>query len=76
MLLQNALDLSLTEDVASEVAGKESTWADTALAVMNENGFILIADEVMTRAQVAKLLYQVREEAQNAPGIAVFRAQE
>ena len=76
VLLQNALDLSLTEDVASEVAGKESTWADTALAVMNENGFILIADEVMTRAQVAKLLYQVREEAQNAPGIAVFRAQE
>lgn len=76
VLLQNALDLSLAEDVASEVAGKESTWADTALAVMNENGFVLIADEVLDRAQVAQLLYKVSEEAQDAPGIAVFRAQQ
>ncbi len=76
VLLQNALDLTLAEAAASDIDGKESAWADTALAVMNNNGFVLVADETLTRAQVAELLYQVKERAQDAPGIAVFRAQD
>ena len=53
-----------------------TTWADTALAVMNENGFLLTAEETLTRGQVAELLYQASIAAADAPGMAVFRMEQ
>ena len=74
VMMQNALDLSAT---TMEVTDEEvqPTFADTALAVMNENGFALTADAAMTRAQVAEMLYQLSCIAPDAPGMAVFRMQ-
>ena len=73
VMLQNALDLSGT---LSEEQEEMTTWADTALAVMNENGFLLTAEETLTRGQVAELLYQASIAAADAPGMAVFRIEQ
>lgn len=69
VMLQNALDLAVTETMA----GEEMDNAQLALAVMNENGFSLTADQILTRADCANLLYQL--SITDAPGKAVFRAQ-
>ena len=73
VMLHNALDLSGSAVISESEA---PTWADTALAVMNENGFLLTAEETLTRAQAAELLYQVSIAAEDAPGMAVFRMQQ
>lgn len=73
VILQNALDLSRKEQQASE---EIPTFADTALAVMNENGLTLTADGALTRAQIADILYKAYHLAQNAPGIAVFKTEQ
>lgn len=73
VLLHNALDLS---GEASTNQEQVPTWADTALAVMNANGFALSAEETLSRSQVAELIYQVSCVASQAPGMAVFRIQQ
>ncbi len=74
VMLQNALDLA-TDTVAQTENDAQPVFADTALAVMNENGFALTADGVLSRAQVAQMLYHVSCIAPDAPGMAVFRMQ-
>jgi hypothetical protein len=73
VILQNALDLSHRQQDAAE---EPTTYADTALAVMNENGLMLVADEALNRAQVADILYKAHTLAQNAPGVAVFQTEQ
>lgn len=73
VILQNALDLSGQEQPETE---EIPTFTDTALAVMRENGLMLTAEEPLTRAQVAEVLYQAYGLAQNAPGVAVFKAEQ
>ena len=73
VILQNALDLSRRQ--ASE-SDETATYTDAALAVMNENGLVLTADDELTRAQVADILYKAHTLAQNAPGIAVFKTEQ
>ena len=63
-MLQNALDLA-TETMAAE--------DQSALTVMNENGFALTAEQVLTRADCANLMYQV--SVTDAPGKAIFNNQ-
>ncbi len=63
VLIQNALDLSLTTDA---VYGKENdgdlpAWAQNAINAMTDNGFLLAADR-LTRGEAAELLYQVYQE--------------
>ncbi|MBO5954083.1 MAG: cadherin-like domain-containing protein [Oscillospiraceae bacterium] len=76
VILHNALDLSGTADVIRTDSEQVPTWADTAVAVMNENGFPFTADAAMNRGQVAQVLYQVSLIADDAPGMAVFRLQQ
>lgn len=79
VLLQNALDLPAAAQTLhsdDEEAEAVPTWADTALAVMSENGFRLSYEEPLTRAQTAELMYQVNTLAQTAPGMAVIRLQQ
>jgi len=67
-MLLCALDLGHTgQDVEA--------WAQTAVTVMNENGFCFTADAPMTRAQAAVTLYQLSKIAPNSPGMAVLRLQ-
>ncbi len=74
VMLQNALDLPATT-IAVTDEEEQPAFADTALAVMNENGFALTAEAALTRAQVAQMLYHVSCVAPDAPGMAVFRMQ-
>lgn len=76
VMLQNALDLDGGHKTMASSEEEAPTWADTALAAMNENGFALTAEEALNRSQVAELLYQVSCIAPEAPGMAVFRMQQ
>ena len=75
VILHNALDLSGTAEVIGTAEEEVSTWAETAVAVMNENGFCFVAEQTLDRGQVAEVLYQVSQVAQNALGMAVLRMQ-
>ncbi len=62
LLVQNALDLTVTTDVP---AGKENdgdtpTWAMIAITAMTDNGFN-VTNAALTRADAAALLYQVNQ---------------
>ncbi len=81
VVLQNALDLTVSSKVleAEQTAAKDEalpSWAAASLTVMAENGVVLGANDAMTRAEVAKTLYQVSKLALEAPGMAVFRIQQ
>lgn len=74
VLLQNAMDLSVTSGTAED--GKDDNplaWATYAVAAMNQNGIALTAEEVMTRGQVAQILYQVSQMADEAPGLSIYQ---
>ena len=74
VLLQNAMDLSVTSGTAED--GKDDSptaWATYAVAAMNQNGIALTAEEVMTRGQVAQILYQVSQMADSAPGLSIYQ---
>ena len=79
VMIQNALDLSVSETALETMAGEEwanvPVWATTSVAVMAENGVMLAADEPMTRAQLALALYRVSYLSVDAPGMTVIRKQ-
>lgn len=81
VMLQNALDLSITESTleAQQAADTEETavpaWAATALTVMADNGLTLSANDILTRADAAQVLYQASLLSLEAPGTAVLRMQ-
>jgi hypothetical protein len=70
LILQNAMDLPVA---AQTMTDEEWTWEQLALAAMNENGLTLDADQVMTRAETAQLLYQVSRMTLEAPGLAAMK---
>lgn len=79
VMLQNALDLSITQqalETAAQVREDVPAWAYTAVTVMEDNGVALNWSQDMTRSQAAQVLYQVSQLAVTAPGTAVFRMQE
>ena len=79
-MLQNVLDLTVSqqtleavESAAAELKEEVPAWASTSLTAMADNGITLVADETMNRGQVAKLMYQVCQMADDAPGMTVIR---
>ncbi len=83
VMLQNALDLSISQQtLESEQASAETeeetvpAWAAVSLTAMSEHGIVLNAADTLNRGQVAQMLYQVSQLALDAPGMAVFRAQQ
>ena len=74
VLLQNALDLSLLE-TAAEISQELPVWAADSVAVMNQYGVALSSENALTRAQAAKVLYQISILSVTAPGMTVFRMQ-
>ncbi|MBQ4600213.1 MAG: cadherin-like domain-containing protein [Oscillospiraceae bacterium] len=76
VMLQNVLDLEVSA-AAMAVESKENvpTWADTAVQVMHDHGVALVAEEALTRSQVARLLYRAAQLAEEAPGMIVLRMQ-
>jgi VCBS repeat-containing protein len=71
VILQNALDLSISADAEME----DQTVAVVAMNVMADHGVNLPAGEVLTRADAAQVLYRVSQLSQFAPGMSVFRMQ-
>ena len=73
IMIQNALDLSVSETALEALAGDELDVAGASVAVMAENGVVLTADEALTRGELAKALYRVKHLAMDAPGMTVIR---
>lgn len=80
VMLQNALDLTVTEQTVETALQQEDSaapaWAEASLTVMAENGVCLTAGEAMSRADTAKVLYQISQLAVEAPGMTVIRMQQ
>ena len=78
VMLQNALDLTVSSDALEQVSAQEEipSWAAASLTVLAQNGVVLNANAPMTRGDVAETLYQVSLLAPDAPGMAVFRMQQ
>lgn len=82
VMLQNALDLSITQHTleAAQANEEEDTqvpvWASVSLTAMAENGITLDPNAALTRGQAAQVLYQVSQLALEAPGMMVFRMQQ
>ena len=73
VMVQSALDLQLTDGALETFADEDAPdWAVEALAVMAEHGIAVAGSADMTRADVAKMLYQVSRLAATAPGLKVF----
>ncbi len=73
VILQNALDLSAEEEAV--LAEDIPQWAALSVSVMAYNGMEVCANEALTRADVAQMLYRASQLAPTAPGTAVFRMQ-
>lgn len=80
VMLQNALDLGVQTDgmllTTEEEVPVTPTWTEVALQVMGQNGIMLSAEEYLTRAEVAQILYRVSQLAQEAPGMMVLDKQQ
>lgn len=77
VMLQNALDLTVTDQALETAATQEEVpqWAAPSLTVMAQYGLDFEPEGTLNRGQVAKILYQVDDLALNAPGVAVIRKQ-
>ncbi len=78
VMLQNALDLSISQEALEQQTGKENAeevpaWASASLIAMEDNGITLDANSPLTRSQMAQALYCVSRLAINAPGTAAWK---
>ena len=71
LLMQNALDLTVTTVAGKDEESEVPTWAITAMNAMADNGISLTTGQ-LTRGEVAQLLYQVSQMAPDAPGMSVY----
>lgn len=71
LLMQNALDLTVTTVAGKDEESDIPTWAITAMNAMADNGIHLTTGQ-LTRGEVAQLLYQVSQMAPEAPGTSVY----
>lgn len=71
LLMQNALDLTVLTSADKCAEGDIPSWAITAMNAMADNGLAMPTGE-MTRAQAAKILYQVSLIAPTAPGMEIY----
>ena len=73
VMLNNAMDLAVTTSSMDELNEAEPQWAMAAVAAMNENGIMLSAAQVLTRGQVAEILYRVSQMAKEIPSLAMYQ---
>ena len=72
VMLQNAMDLSLSANAV--LTDKEvPDWAMSAVMAMNDNGIPVSGTEILTRGQVAVMLYQASRLASTAPGLSLYQ---
>ena len=73
VMLQNAMDFAVTTSSMDDGLAEEPAWAMAAVEAMNQNGIILTATQVMTRGEMAQLLYRISKLAESAPGIQMYQ---
>ncbi len=79
VMLQNALDLTVSQDILSnQTANAEEetaipAWAATSLSVLEENGIYVSAFGALNRGQVSQILYEASHLAAFSAGAALFR---
>ena len=73
VMLQNALDLSVSAAAIETVGNSVPEWAVTAVAAMAENGIDVPIENEMTRGQVAVMLYQISLLTASAPGLQMYQ---
>ena len=71
-MLQNALDLAVLT-VVDEGREDVPRWAAVAVTALQDSGITVQALENLTRADAAKLLYQISLLAEDAPGLKMYR---
>ena len=78
VMLQNALDLTVTQQTLETAVTEETVpaWAGSCLTILADHGLQIPAGEVLTRADAAQILYAASQLALEAPGMAVFRMQQ
>ena len=80
VMIQNALDLSVSqdaleaEDVSSEAA-EIPVWAASSLQVLQGNGLAIEAGSHLSRGDAARIMYRVSKLALYAPGMEVLQRQ-
>jgi len=73
VILQNAMDLSVSTGGMDYKDDSVPSWAESSVMAMQENGIMLSAGEELTRGQVACLLYQISQMADEAPGLRMYQ---
>ena len=73
VMLQNALDLTVSAAALENPAEDTPDWAVSAVAAMSESGIHVSVSETMTRGEVAQLLYQVSKLVDSAPGLRMYQ---
>lgn len=73
VMMANAMDLPVSASSMDEMNSEEPAWAMGAVTAMNENGIALTPTQVMTRGQVAKILYQVSKMAGEIPSLEMYQ---
>ena len=84
VILQNALDLSVSSqhlEEAEPVSSEDEqvsvpVWAASSITAMADNGITFNLTRGMNRGEVAQVMYQVSQLAEDAPGMAVIRMQQ
>ena len=71
LLTQNALDLTVSTVAGKDEDGALPSWAVTAITTLADNG-LEVTTEILTRAQTAKLVYQIHGLAPTAPGMQIY----
>ncbi len=73
VMLQNAMDFAVSTSSMDEAETDEPAWAMAAVTAMNENGFAITASQVMTRGEVAQLLYQISQMADSMAALEMYQ---
>ena len=72
VILQNAMEFSVSVASIESVDESVPEWAAAAVAAMSENGVSINTGE-LTRGEVAVILYQISKMTQSAPGLQMYQ---
>lgn len=77
VMLQNALDLAISQDaLTTHSAASEEVvpaWAAVSLSVLEDNGIYVSATGTLNRSDVSQILYEASHLATRSAGMALFR---
>ena len=73
VMLQNAMDFSVSVAALEALEETVPTWAAQAVAAMSENGIAVSPEKELTRGEVAVMLYRISQLVTEAPGLQMYQ---